>query len=762
MTFINLAMLLGLAGTAIPVLVHLIGRRAPPSVEFPAIRFLVTQLTVQRRRLNIQRWALLLLRMAMIALVVLALAQPRITGRIGAAWVSLGGLAIFGAIGLALAWIAWSGKARKLSWGLLLFAVLCLFGCVGFGLKVAGSATGPLRSSPAEAAVGIVLDNSVRMQARDRDRTRLDRATEMANWLLDEFPVGSRIAIFDRTSRPVTFALDHEAARRTITSIEPIAVEETLEQRIEAAVRLLRSSELPYRSIYVITDLTRAGWDASAAGALAALFAEEPKVSIQFIDVGSENTENWRLENVQVPPLPLASGVPGQISANIVPPETLTTGETQVELALYAADPSLPVLKGGQLQLPSLSVVDRQTVRMGENLQAVLNLPPLDPGSYRGVLRIDVGDDLALDNQVPWSIEVAIPPKILIVGRDPNERRVMSYVLSDPDSPAPEYLVTTIDPSGIAQVNLTDFDAAIWIDPEELTGPLAVWGQGGGKLLVSLGPSWRGDNKLPGLAINLVRKWKVPDPGTYFEIVQPDHPALLNLSDGNVSWPQYPVRIYWLAELGEGMSSPVRMAGTGAPALIDAPWGSGRLILLTTHVPGAFDSDTAWNQLLSGTDAWPTWLLLRQTMNQLGRADVGTLNINVGSPVILPQRASDPARYQLFSPGQEPVPIEATGDALVPGSPFDVGLHWLKGEGGTRTYAAKLASGQTEMRRLAKQQLDSWFGTNPYSIVTTQEEVTWESGSGAGSQPLYAQAMLAAVLIWLLEHTLANKFYQRK
>jgi hypothetical protein len=75
MSFLNFAMLAGLAGVAIPPIIHLLNRRRYDVVDWGAMQFLqVSEIT--RRRLLIEELLLMLLRMGLIAVLVLALAGP--------------------------------------------------------------------------------------------------------------------------------------------------------------------------------------------------------------------------------------------------------------------------------------------------------------------------------------------------------------------------------------------------------------------------------------------------------------------------------------------------------------------------------------------------------------------------------------------------------------------------------------------------------------------------------------------------------------
>src|SRR5262245_56287852 len=76
MTFLTPLFLLGLVGLAIPVFLHLIQRERKNVVQFPSLMFLrrIPYQSVKRRR--IRHWLLLFMRLAALALIVLAFARP--------------------------------------------------------------------------------------------------------------------------------------------------------------------------------------------------------------------------------------------------------------------------------------------------------------------------------------------------------------------------------------------------------------------------------------------------------------------------------------------------------------------------------------------------------------------------------------------------------------------------------------------------------------------------------------------------------------
>src|SRR5688572_17363419 len=80
MSFLTPLFLIGLAGLAIPVVLHLIQKERKQVVQFPSLMFLrqIPYQSIQRRR--IRHWLLLMMRLAALALIVLAFGRPFFRG----------------------------------------------------------------------------------------------------------------------------------------------------------------------------------------------------------------------------------------------------------------------------------------------------------------------------------------------------------------------------------------------------------------------------------------------------------------------------------------------------------------------------------------------------------------------------------------------------------------------------------------------------------------------------------------------------------
>jgi uncharacterized membrane protein len=85
MTFLNPAILIGLAAATIPVIIHLLNLRKLKKIEFSTLIFLKELQKNKIRRVKLKQWLLLALRVLIILLIVTAFARPTLEG------VSLGG-----------------------------------------------------------------------------------------------------------------------------------------------------------------------------------------------------------------------------------------------------------------------------------------------------------------------------------------------------------------------------------------------------------------------------------------------------------------------------------------------------------------------------------------------------------------------------------------------------------------------------------------------------------------------------------------------
>ena len=208
MSFLAPLLLLGLAGLAIPIVVHLIEKERADVIEFPSVMFLerIPYPSMKRRRLR--DWWLLALRCAALALLVAAFARP-------------------------------------------FFA----------GSTLAAGATGGARE------VVILLDQSYSMGYGDR----WSRATTAAGQAIDALGPEDRATLirFSRgaTARPRS-TTDRASLRAAVEAADLSPEVTRYGSAIKLAQGVFELSTLANREAILITDFQRSGWDGSETASL--------------------------------------------------------------------------------------------------------------------------------------------------------------------------------------------------------------------------------------------------------------------------------------------------------------------------------------------------------------------------------------------------------------------------------------------------------------------------------------------------------------
>jgi hypothetical protein len=192
-SFLHPLALLGLAAAAIPALLHLLQRRVPPELDFPAVRYLSAAERESARRLRLRHLLLLILRTALIVVIVLAAARPlvRVTG-------------------------------------------------VGSGAHE-------------PTALVVILDNSPSAGAVVEGRLVLDRLRVAAHASVARTTSADRVWLM--LSDGVVRGGSREALLATIDSTRGGWLRLDLVQAVERAARLVAAQPLPGREIHVLSDL---------------------------------------------------------------------------------------------------------------------------------------------------------------------------------------------------------------------------------------------------------------------------------------------------------------------------------------------------------------------------------------------------------------------------------------------------------------------------------------------------------------------------
>jgi hypothetical protein len=200
MSLLHAGLAAGAALAAVPVILHLFMRQTPKHIVFPAVRLVRERQKRSKKRMRIKNWLLLLARMAVLALMALALARPTLYSQV------------------------------------------------------------PLGDESVPTAMGLVFDTSLSMKYKDKDKTRLDEAKERAREIVSKLPDSSQVFVVD-SSEPGTNGLSPAAALKRIDELTIHTVSRRLNAAMGEVYRGVAECDKPNRVVYVLTDLFKSAWD---------------------------------------------------------------------------------------------------------------------------------------------------------------------------------------------------------------------------------------------------------------------------------------------------------------------------------------------------------------------------------------------------------------------------------------------------------------------------------------------------------------------
>ena len=549
---LNAAMLLGLAGAAIPVVIHLLNRRNDPVVDWGAMQFLEFSRR-ERRRLNLAEILLMLARMALLAMVALAMARP-----------------------------FWMPRPAGAS----------------------SPGTTPTADSATRRDVVIVLDGSSRMGRQGGGTTPRDRAIAWARAFVKRLKAGDSVAVLvarDRV-RPLVDPPSFDLGRvdQALADAPTSRGSSDLPSAIGEAFRVLERTGNPARDVIVLSDGRRASWrpgDLARWSLLRDLRARMPSPPRIWAPEFGATTDPDGPPDGSVGPLGLSRavltpGLPVEVTANVANagpgPMTRSVGLVVDGKAVPGSTRSVgPVPAGGKIPVAFRT----EFARAGSHLVAVRLAPDPDP--------------LPVDDESARPVSVASALAVLLVDGEPGleplsgETDFLRAALAPTGDPSPLVRASTVsarefkadDLKGKRVVVLANVDR---LGPER-SAAVGAFVEGGGGLLIAPGDRLDADALNERLARD-ARGWLPArlgpikgDPLAKVAVAHPaprtfEGPALGPLGKGDApALGEADLFAYRVLEPAPGASVMARL-DTGDPWLVERPSGKGRVALLASTI----------------------------------------------------------------------------------------------------------------------------------------------------------------------------------
>jgi hypothetical protein len=643
---------IGAVGLALPVLAHLLSKKKYDVIDWGAMQFLELGRNA-RRKIRLEQLLLMLLRMALIALIALALARP---------WVSGG-----------------------------MFTNLV---------------------STQSRDVVFVIDGSYSMGWEGKATTPHAAAQQWIHEFLEDLNPGDTVSLLDARDlvRPVIESptQDFRFVREQLDALPPPSGSSNLAEATAQAVSMLSRTSNLARDVIVLTDGQARGWSATDENRWVRFddLLEQPAVRprVWVIDVANHNSAespNFAVGRLELSRDLTVPDSPVRIKSKVM----YSGGKEAVNRKVFLE------VDGQRLAEKTLNI----KLQPAGEASVEFEYRPKSIGSQ--LLSIVLGDDnLPGDNRADAALSVVPALPVLLIDGDPNpklfrrETFFAKAALSATSNDAPWVRADVQDQADFDTTTLDNYEVVLLANVSELTDAQAtavkLYVQRGGGLIVALGDKVNADNynrllyadgnsllparlesierdkrardnengEPPGIRVrpdSLELPWMRPFNGangvdflnTRFEswwIVTPfdGHPAadvvdppgaVADNANVAIDDEQKPVDV----------STPLVPAylTTGAPLLVTRKYGRGAVILMTSAI------DRDWGTLPTQRDFVP---FLHELIFFLA-AQKSSRNVDVGMPLILPVAADFPYRQHVFvGPGETEFAAEQAGDELRP------------------------------------------------------------------------------------------------
>jgi len=713
----------GLMAAAVPVLLHLLMQGKPKVIEFPAVMFILQKIETHRRNYRLKHILLMAMRILLFTLLGLALARPM----------------------LKLGWFSTENQGGVMS-----------------------QFVTSLASQDAPIAAAIVIDTSLRMNYMAENKTRLEEAQEFAKWILRQIPQNSSVAIVNCEPETPVFQVDKLAAEDKVNRLRITPLGHPVAEIVQGAAALLSESDLEYRELYVLSDLSIPGWDIPISSEVLRRY----NGGLFLVDVSTKEPKNSSFQGITlIPETPIA---PSLVQIDVQVAHTGPAEAKTIELVLIGTpqDPIAEVVR-----------MSRTVDFSGGESQHSISMPltGIESGTHQGKLRFSTSDALPMDDQCWFTISMQPAQKILVFAQPPVSDTTIflrSALVTVPFSVETKPIAEL---AGMTPTELQEYQAVVLLDPSPLMSNtwkrLADYASAGYGVGIFLGP--HADDSLSSfnhpaatevLGAKLVRQainrdgdlWITPG-------ISPIFTPFRSIMDLNrFPWEMQAIYRYW--ELGE-LSSLADIAARfsdNRPAIITQTLGRGCTVMIATPISETAEKTTPWNDLTRNEVPWMFMLLAEGIAKHLVGMGNQKSNFTVGEPVVLrPSMPTLPASCLLGKPdgkSERLIPDPVRREIVIPKT-AEPGNYRVRSGGVGQSalnmgFSVNLPAGGTRLQRVDKATLDRLFGADAYQVVRTPQEIEHGIARRRVGQEIYAAIMLLLACIFAVEYVFANRIYK--
>lgn len=614
--FGNPLILWGLGLASAPIIIHLLSRRRFREMEWAAMKFLLSALKKNARRIRIEQLILLAVRTLLVALVVLAMGQPYLE-RMGMRFLA-------------------GHKTHKV----------------------------------------IVLDGSFSMGYTVTDRSRLERAKEIAQQIIDESKKGDGVSLIVMGAPPQVIvgpASNHlPTVASEIDNLRASHGTADLTATLAEVHKVLKESSYDQKEVYVLSDLQRVGWLAEGEAELAKcrqLARDVRKLAeIAIVDLGQATSENLAMTSLGVRDSLVTVGAQSVFQATVRNFGAAPRSDVVTELRV-----------AGRLE-------DRERIDVpaGEERAVAFSYKFQAGGDQLVEVRLP-DDSLVVDNHRWLALPVKESVDVLVVSGEPAREGFGSGAEYLAAALAPEgdsaglrspVRPTIVPESALLTTDLSSYDCVFICNVGQFTesesqvlesylrrGGGVVWFLGDHVIAQSYNDVLFKEGKgiLPAKLLGRVGDAVARPSAVQFDPLGYRHPLLAVFKEAETAG-LATTNVYEYFKVEPVREGPARVPlayTSGDPAFVELPVGHGRAWLVTTT------AGKEWTSF----PVWPTFLpLVQELLASSVAGRVGERNATVGSRLSYTARSlatQVPVTVKTPDGRSEPSRLEPQGDSSV-------------------------------------------------------------------------------------------------
>ncbi len=525
----------------------------------------------------------------------------------------------------------------------------------------------------------IALDTSLSMGHANRWESARDRAGE----IIDGMGTGDRAQLL--ANGPSVSVLtaptpDATVLRRALESLSPTDARNSFGDVIEA-VRNLVGEDTGQAELHLISDLQNS--------AMPARFQDlvlPARTSLVLHRVGSDDDGNWAIDSIRG--------------------DTRVYGRERPTLeGTIASYSSEPAAKTVSLWIDGrVAGSQRVEVPAWERVPFSFEVGEAPRGYSRCELRIEPADALPADDVRRVALDNSDPDPLLFVAQSTSGRDVLYYRSALEASEASQYSLETatvaelgrLDPSRYAMVVLSDVTRI----PESFRERLQAWLEGGGGLLVAVGPNTALARRAAVTGHEVQQPLSSERGGERFQLAGPAEIAhsVAQAADG-----LRPVRFYLYARIAlrDGDRAPIRLAN-GDPLLVEHTAGRGTVLLFASAL------DNVWNNL----PVTPVYVpFVAEAARYLTGAETRGADATLGDILELGSRRESGGGVQVIDPSGERV-LTLSGSIEREAVPLEsAGFYEIRSAQGLEFQAVNSDPRESNLRPVESDTLELWRST---------------------------------------------------